>query len=374
MESTLQSHNSSLTQPKEPEDPSDYDLAKMCQILADNPEKAFQIRKQKILNLISSTNLQRNPHCFKFNDTHKLQDSSPISEILPLYSTKSAKQNSYRSSNLSRGASPQSSKLTSPTNTFSRNSSVQSGRTANRSNSPSVRPIDLQKVSAHNVTCLSKRSQVKILKRKEEAKTVQNKDITKLKESFYSRAVKWKENQIERAEKQKEAQEQSKLKECTFTPKIIKGQSKADISIISNSSLYDRSNVWKENIRQRNECLQEIQNERQLETCTFQPITNTPSESSKVDPLSIYNRNIEWKNQIQQKLKQSKETYRSTSVKKPMPLPQKCPLPLPLHETRNDSDLSLKIEKEFMDLRYLQLTDMLDSISKQIEACISKDC
>lgn len=372
MESTLRTLNSCLTQPKEPEDSSDYDLTKMYQILADNPEKAFQIRKQKILDFISSTNLQRNPHCFKFNDTHKLQDSSPLSEILPLYSTKSAKQNSYRSSNLSRGVSPRSSKLTSPSNTFSRNSSVQSGRTVNRSNSPSVKPIDLQKVSAHNVTCLSKRSQVKILKRKEEAKTVQTKDITKLKESFYSRAIKWKENQTEKAEKQKEAQEQSQLKECTFTPKLNKGQSKADISIISNSSLYDRSSVWKENIRQRNECLQEIQNEKQLDNCTFQPITNSPKESYKIDPLSIYNRNKEWKNQIQQKLKQSKEPFRSTSVKKPVPLPQKCPLPL--RETRNDSDLSLKIEKEFMDLRYLQLTDMLDSISKQIEACISKDC
>jgi hypothetical protein len=246
-----------------------------------------------------------------------------------------------------------------------RNTSHKISRESARSSSPRHIPLQFEKVARHDVTSMSNKCQQRHLKKRNSAKMESvSKSSYDIYEPIYARTAKWKEVKLEELENMKKTKECAELQECTFVPKT-NGASSSGVVYSINLDLYERGMLSKENLKSKTEEILGKRKERELDNCTFKPKTNEAIEE-KVDPDAIYDRQMQWRKQIEEKMQSMKLEQIHKYAKKTKPV----------KAIKQQSTFSIvscnEIKKEALDreefeMRYKRLSSMIDSLNFQIE-------
>eukprot|EP01017_Pseudomicrothorax_dubius_P004862 TRINITY_DN11095_c0_g1_i1.p1 TRINITY_DN11095_c0_g1~~TRINITY_DN11095_c0_g1_i1.p1 ORF type:complete len:155 (-),score=24.68 TRINITY_DN11095_c0_g1_i1:61-525(-) len=100
---------------------------------------------------------------------------------------------------------------------------------------------------------------------------------------------------------QKSQRERDALRKCTFKPELIsKGIRDEDYECIT-----EKTKKWQEEQRRRVVANQKAKEVKEVDGCTFHPVTNDPiSPRGYYDSLSVFNRNMEWNDRRELKLQE----------------------------------------------------------------------
>lgn len=237
-------------------------------------------------------------------------------------------------------------------------------RESARSNSPRHVPLQFEKVARHDVTSLSNKSQKRHLKKRNQAKSdIISKSAYDIYKPIYDRTTQWKEGKLEEIQSQKKTKETEELKECTFVPKINCNSSGVVYSV--NLDLYERGMLAKETLKNKTEEILEKRKERELDNCTFKPRTNATLDE-KIELEAIYDRQMEWRKQIQDKMNNMKLEQLPKQPKKTKPvkvLKQESTFSM----VSSNEIKQVAGDREEFEMRYKRLSSMIDNLNCKIE-------